>query len=92
MNWDALILNYGKWLRRCSGCFATNPRWESGTYARMPDRKVEAAEKARSAWPTGPCCGGPAGCSASFDVARLRPAPSTGFVSFEAEADMIVPI
>lgn len=48
------------------------------TYAKTPDRNVEAAEKALSLWPTTPCCGGPAGCcSAGLVFEMFKPAPAS---------------
>lgn len=48
-------------------------------YARMPDRKVEAMDTPRSAWPNSPCFGGPEGWFSISGLLRLRPAPRSCF-------------
>lgn len=58
-----------------ASCQNTHTSPELQTHARMPDRNVEAAEKARSVCPSGPCCGGPAGWDPGDVREASRPAP-----------------
>lgn len=67
MNWAALILvaSSGGWSRERKGY----------TYANTPDKKVDATDTPRSAWPNWPCLGGPEGCGSMEGLLKLRPAP-----------------
>lgn len=58
------------------------------TYARTPERNVDANVNARSACVSSPYFGGPAGCSSTFCFETRRPAPRSVFF-FSMAGDML---
>lgn len=52
------------------------------SYARTPDKKVEASVNALSAWVNSPKRGGPAGCASILSFDTRSPAPRSSFFFF----------
>jgi len=52
-----------------------------------PERKVEAAENARSTWPVGPTLTGPEGWFGGLTVLRPAPRSARGFGDMEEEEE-----
>ena len=59
------------------------------SYAKTPDRNVDASVNALSAWVNSPYRGGPAGCAAMLSLETRRPAPRSSFF-FLIAGDMLV--
>lgn len=76
-NCDALILQE---CERHSSIFSRN----NASYAKTPDKKVEARVKALSACDSSPCRGGPAGWFSMFCFEIRKPAPRSVFFLFIA--------
>lgn len=56
------------------------------TYAKTPERNVEAAEKARSVWPRAPCCTGPDGWSSvGLVLVALMAAPRSDLFFLDSD-------
>lgn len=58
------------------------------SYARTPDRNVDASVNALSAWVSSPYRGGPAGCAAMLSLETRSPAPRSSFF-FLIAGDML---